>query len=67
MIKVVGKFYRKLFTSNDRLTEDLSMKTVIIDVPSVSKSETKKTLKLMSTDKAEGADGLLIDVTIILI
>ena len=46
MIKVMGKFYRKLYSNNDRQTEDPSMEAI----------------KEMSSSKAGDADDVLIDL-----
>ena len=51
-MKVVEEFNKALYSSNDRQTKDSSMETMDIEVPYVSASEIKKSLKRWSRGTA---------------
>ena len=62
VINVMERFYRKLYSNNDRQTEDPNMEAMNIEVPCINMSEIKETLKGMSSGITGDADGLLIDL-----
>ena len=55
VIKATEEFYRELYSSNGRQTEDedLQLEIMNIEVPFVNTSEIKKALKVMSKDKTK--------------